>query len=425
MAVAILIGLWISDELSFDSYFKNHERLAEVMNNQSHEGQYYTGNSMAPPVADPLRTQFASDFTAVALATFINDYVITNGDNKISGKGMWVQKDFPEMFTLEMTYGRRDVLKDPSTILISQSMARSLFGDTDPVNKSVHIDKADMTVGGVFNDLPSNTTFAGTGLLMSWDNPENGTNQVTSWNNHTCQLFVQLADNAVAAEVTEKIKGLPTPHIEAWKEEIMLHPMDQLHLYSKFTNGKVDGGRIQFVWLFGIIGGFVLLLACINFMNLSTARSEKRSKEVGIRKSIGSVRGQLIGQFLSESMVMVGLAFGLALVLAQLSLPVFNLMADKKTAIPWTSFSFWLLALGFTFFTGMVSGSYPAFYLSAFKPIQALKGALRMGRFALLPRKVLVVLQFTVSITLIIGTMIVFRQIQYAKNRLPGYAGKV
>ncbi|MEO6328451.1 MAG: FtsX-like permease family protein, partial [Ginsengibacter sp.] len=179
---------------------------------------------------------------------------------------------------------------------------------------------------------------------------------------------------------------------------------------------------IQFVWLFGIVGVFVLLLACINFMNLSTARSEKRAKEVGIRKTIGSMRIQLIGQFLSESLLISFLALLLAISIAQLSISFFNGIADKNMAIPWTTPLFWLMTIGFACVTGIISGSYPAFYLSAFEPVKVLKGTFRVGRFAALPRKVLVVVQFTVSIALIIGTIIVYRQVQFAKNRPVGYA---
>jgi putative ABC transport system permease protein len=197
--------------------------------------------------------------------------------------------------------------------------------------------------------------------------------------------------------------------------------MDNWRLYSEFKNGKLAGGRIQFVWLFGIIGIFVLLLACINFMNLSTARSEKRAKEVGIRKTLGSLRRQLITQFLTESVVVSFLALVIAMLLVIAILPFFNGLADKEISLPGGNIFFWGFILAFTFFTGIISGSYPAFYLSGFEPIKVLKGTFRVGRFAALPRKVLVVLQFTISIALIIGTIIVYRQIQFAKDRPVGY----
>lgn len=423
MSVALLIGLWTWDELSFDSYFENRKTLAQVMLLQTNEGITYTGNTVSMPIGDALRTGYAGDFKAVSLTSWINGHVVATGDKKLTASGMWVEQDFPEMFTFHMLGGSRYVLKDPSTILISASLANALFGNTDPINKSIRIDnKLDMTIGGVYEDFPGNTTFAGTKIFLPWTNKENWWGTQTDWMNHGGQLFVQLSDQTDLDEVSKKIKSVPTPHIKEWKEEIMLHPLEKLHLYNEFENGKAVGGRIDLVWLIGIIGVFVLLLACINFMNLATARSERRAKEVGIRKSIGSLRGQLIGQFLTESLVIASLALMLCLVATQLSLPFFNELADKRMTILWKNPVLWVLLAGFTLFTGVISGSYPAFYLSAFKPVKVLKGAISGGRFSGLSRKVLVVVQFTVSVTLIIGTAVVFQQIQFAKDRMAGFS---
>ncbi|HXL55168.1 MAG TPA: FtsX-like permease family protein, partial [Chitinophagaceae bacterium] len=240
--------------------------------------------------------------------------------------------------------------------------------------------------------------------------------------NNSFQLFAQINDKTTFESITSKIKDIGKKHYPQSKPEYFLQPMKKWHLYSEFKNGVNVGGRIQYVWMFGIIGVFVLLLACINFMNLSTARSEKRAKEVGIRKASGSVRGQLITQFFIESLSVVIFAFLLSIFLVELSLPFFNEVADKKIAIPWSSPLFWLIGLSFSLLTTLIAGSYPAFYLSSFQPVKVLKGAFRTGRFAAMPRKVLVVLQFTVSITLIIGTIVVYRQIQFAKNRSIGYS---
>lgn len=425
MAVALLIGLWIWDEVSFDSYYKNHSRLAQVMVNQTYKGETYTAESVSMPLGDAVRNQYTDDFKHTSLASWNSNHIIKSGDKKLSGEGMWVQGDFPAMFTLAMIFGERTALKDRSSILLSQSLAKALFGNDDPMGKTVRIDdKFEMTVGGVFENLPANTSFSETNLLLPWDNKENRLNAQKDWSNHCGQLFIELADKADFNKTNAKIKSLPTQHIRDWKEEALLQPIDKLHLYNEFENGRAAGGRIQFVWLFGIIGVFVLLLACINFMNLSTSKSEKRAKEVGIRKVMGSLRGQLIWQFLSESVIMALLSFILAITLVQLSLPFFNDLADKQMHITWESPAFWILATGFTLFTGIVAGSYPAFFLSSFRPIKVLKGTFIEGRFASLPRKILVVVQFTVSIVLIIGTVVVFRQIQYAKDRPVGYTRK-
>ena len=423
MAVAILIGLWIGDELNFDTYHTNHSRLAQVMDFQTFNGETNTGMEVAVPLGEELRTRYAEDFRKVALTSWNFSHVLSVGDKKIAKPGIWAQSDLPEMLTLSMNKGDRAAFKDPSAILISQSVATAFFGDADPVNKIIRVDNVvDLKVAGVYEDLPLHSTFYDTEFLLPWDNSIYGGNKLrTDWNNHGFLLYVQMSPHADFEKTTAKIKDITSQHRKEVKEQIGLHPMDQWHLYSEFKNGKPVGGRIQFVWLFGIIGVFVLLLACINFMNLSTARSERRAKEVGIRKAIGSVRWQLIGQFLSESLMVAGMALILALLIVRLSLPFFNVLTNKQISIPRDNPLFWLAILGFTLFTGLISGSYPAFYLSGFDPIKVLKGTFRVGPSASLPRKVLVVVQFTVSITLIIGTIIVFRQIHYAKDRPIGY----
>jgi putative ABC transport system permease protein len=429
MAVALLIALWIWDELSFNHYHKNHVHLAQVMTTQTFNGETGTGQAVAMPLGNELHTKYGDDFKNVSMASWNFGHILAVGDKKISKDGMWVEPNFPSMFSLNMTKGSISGLNDPSSILLSASVAEALFGKTDPINKIVKIDnKENYKVTGVYEDLPRNATLYNTKILLAWAKyvtTENWLKEAnTQWGNHSFQAFVQVNDHADIAKVSHKIKNASMVHLNAavdGKEELVLQPMDNWRLYSEFKNGKVAGGRVQFVWLFGIIGAFVLLLACINFMNLSTARSEKRAKEVGIRKAVGSVRQQLIGQFLSESIVVALLAFILSIALVELLLPFFNGLSDKEMGLPWSSLVFWLLALGFTLFTGFISGSYPAFYLSGFNPVKVLKGTFRAGRFASLPRKILVVLQFTVSIALIIGTIIVFKQIQFAKDRPVGY----
>lgn len=429
MTVALLIALWIIDELSFDHYHSNHTTLAQVMTTQTFNGETGTGQAVAMPLGNELRTKYAADFRQVSMASWNFGHILATGDKKISKSGMWVEPVFPAMFSLKMLKGSQQGLADPSSILLSASLANALFGKEDPMNQLVKLDnKESYKVTGVYEDLPRNTSLYDTKLLLSWNKyittQDWLKSAMTQWGNHSFQCYVQVNSNSDMAKVTAKMRNASMVHLDAardGKEELVLQPMDNWHLHSEFKNGKVVGGRIQFVWLFFIIGVFVLLLACINFMNLSTARSEKRAKEVGIRKTVGSLRTQIISQFLSESVLVAFLAFVFSIGLVLLLLPFFNGLANKDMTIPWASIPFWLLALAFTFFTGIVSGSYPAFYLSGFEPIKVLKGTFRAGRFASLPRKVLVVIQFTVSIALITGTIIVFRQIQFAKNRPVGY----
>ncbi len=343
------------------------------------------------------------------------DHVLSAGETKIAQEGLWAEPDLPAILSLVMVKGSYRTFKDPASMLLSAAAANALFGNADPINQVVHIDNnTNMNVVGVYQDLPANTTLSGTMYLLPWSSPANfWSTQTTRWDNHGCQLYVQLNPNVDFNKASAQIKNITKPYNKTVNETIQVFPMSEWHLYSEFQNGISVGGLIQFVWLFGIIGLFVLLLACINFMNLSTARSEKRAKEVGIRKAIGSLRSQLIGQFLSESMLIVFLASVLTIILVWIAIPYFNNIAGKQLSMPWGKPLVWLNVLGFTFFTGLVSGSYPAFYLSRFKPVKVLKGAFRLGRFAALPRKALVVVQFTVSIVLIIGTIVVFRQIQF------------
>lgn len=426
----MLIALWIWDEVTFDEYHTNHKQLAQLMTTFiGDDGDKQTGNAIAIPIANELRTKYGSDFKNVALASWNFGHTLSAGETKITGQGMWVDANFPSMFSLRMLKGNINALSDPSSVLISASIAKSLFGDENPMNKIIKLDnKNDFKVAGVYEDFPHNTTLFDAKLFLPWTKyltVENWLKDAqTQWNNHSFQAYVQVNTSGNIARISDKIKMASMAHKNGateGKEELVLQPMDKWRLYSDFKNGKTSGGRIQFVWLFTIIGIFVLLLACINFMNLSTARSEKRAKEVGIRKTVGSLRSQLIGQFLSESVLVAFVSFILAILLVILLMPLFNKLADKNIGLPWGNLVFWLLALLFTLITGLVSGSYPAFYLSKFEPIEVLKGTFRAGRFAALPRKILVVVQFTFSIALIIGTIIVFKQIQFARNRPVNY----
>ncbi|GAB4014200.1 ABC transporter permease [Spirosoma migulaei] len=431
MAVAMLIGLWMYDELSYNKFHQHYDRIAWVMQNQTEDGQVYTNYSNPIPLEAELRRKYGDSFKHIVLASWTGSHILSAGDKLFTKSGNFMQPDVPDMLTLTMLKGTRSGLREPASILLSESVAKTYFGDSDPVGKLMKIDnRLDVKVTGVYQDLPHNSDFKDLAFIAPWDLYLNSKEWLKRskdfWDNNSFEIIVQIADHADMAAVSAKIKNAKLDNVDKSllqrKPEIFLHSMSRWHLYSDWKNGINTGGRIQYVWLFGIIGVFVLLLACINFMNLSTARSEKRAKEVGIRKAVGSVRSQLISQFFSESLLVVALAFGLSLLLVQLILPGFNDVSDKKLAILWTTPLFWLLGLGVSLLTGLIAGSYPAFYLSSFQPVKVLKGTFRIGRFAAIPRKVLVIVQFTVSVTLIIGTVVVFRQIQFAKNRPVGYS---
>jgi putative ABC transport system permease protein len=365
----------------------------------------------------------------VTLCSWSFDHVLAVGDQKFTKIGNCVEPQFPAMFTFQMLKGSLDGLKDPYSIMLSESVAKALFGDADPMNKVVKVDnKTSVKVSGVYADLPKNTTLNEVSFLLSWEyyiaTQAWIKESQQQWNNNSFQVFAELNPSVDLDKLSVKIRNVKLNHDkqDAAKPTVFLHPISKWHLYSEFKQGKIVGGRIQFVWLFGIIGVFVLLLACINFMNLSTARSSKRAKEVGVRKAIGSDRSQLVAQFLSESLLITFIALMISILLVVITLPLFNNLSDKKIDILWLNPIFWLLLFSFTLLTGLISGSYPAFYLSSFEPIKVLKGTFSVGRFAAIPRKILVVIQFTVSVTLIIGTIIVFRQIQHAKNRPIGYS---
>lgn len=430
MAVAMLIGLWLFDELSFNQSFQNHARIAQVMQTQNLGGIISTHQSVPAPMGKELRLSYGGYFRHIVSSTREESHILAFKNLKFNKPGRFMEPGAPEMLSLEMVSGSRAGLSDPASVLLSESAARSLFGYENAVDKVLKIDnELAVKVTGVYHDLPHNTTFANTSFIAPWElfitRVAYGNKNKDQWNNNFTEVFVQLADRAEIASASSAIGPVRlnklTGTARDTKALAFLHPMDRWHLYSNWQDGFNTGGRIQYVWLFGIVGAFVLMLACINFMNLSTARSEKRAREVGVRKAVGSLRGQLIGQFFSESFLVVFIAFVIAVALAQLAMPFFNNMADKKMAIPWGNPVFWALALGFCVLTGLLAGSYPAFYLSSFKAVNVLKGTFRAGRLAYIPRQVLVVVQFTVSVTLIIGTVMVFRQIHYTKDRPVGY----
>jgi len=431
MAVAILISLWIWDELSFNTYHHNYKNIAQVLVNQTRNGDINTEYGIPAGLGAELRKTYGNDFKYVVMSSFPSRHILAAGDKKVSSSGNFMEADAPKLYSLKMIEGTGNSLNDPSSILLSESLSKSIFGNTSCIDKMVTMDNGkNFKVTGVYEDPPENTSlylskvsfigpwsYYSVQVLQDW--------VFNAWGWDCAQLFVQISDNADMAKISGKIKNAifnkANDADQKSKPALLLHPMSKWHLYQ-YKNAVLVWGKMEYVWLFGVIGIFVLLLACINFMNLSTARSEKRAKEVGIRKAVGSLRSQLIKQFFCESLIIATLSFMLSILLVLAAIPWFNKVSNKELTILWDKPLFWLAGLGFTFFTGMIAGSYPAFYLSSFKPVKVLKGTFKAGALAAIPRKVLVVVQFTVSIVLIIATIVVFKQIEFAENRPVGYS---
>ncbi|WP_411029720.1 ABC transporter permease [Spongiimicrobium sp. 3-5] len=429
MAVTLIIGLWMEDELSHNEYFTNKDKIAQIFQSQTFNGQTGTGPAIPRPLEMALREGYQDNFKHLVMSSWNNDQYLKYKETSISRSGNFMQREAPEMLDLKILKGEKDGVREINSIMLGQSTAKALFGEEDPIGKVIKVNSEyDMMVTSVYEDIPFKSSFTDTQFIMPWEKyiteREWVKQAVDNWGNNSFQLFVQIADNTTMEKVTATIKDVKKDLNEDTVEfnpQLFLFPMKDWHLRGNFENGKQVGGRIKYVWLFGIIGAFVLLLACINFMNLSTARSEKRAKEVGIRKSIGSQRGQLIYQFLSESFLVVLFAYVIAILIVLLSLNGFNELARKQIEFPWGAGVFWFISILFVLFTALLAGSYPALYLSSFRPVQVLKGTFKGGKYAGTPRKILVVLQFTVSVAFIIGTVIVMQQINFAKNRPVGY----
>ena len=431
MGVAILIALWVIDELTYDKYHSNYDRIAQVMQHQTWNGEIGTQESNPAVLGEEIRNVYGSDFTHVLQASWNFNHTLTHGEKMFLKPGCYFEPGVTDMLSLKMVHGSRDGLNEMNSILVAESVAKTYFNNENPIGKVFRIDnQVDVKVAGVYEDLPYNSSFRELTFILPWSLYLSQNKWVREmddpWDSNFTRTFAMISDKADMKKVSAKIKDVKLNKVSEedrrYHPAMFLHPMAKWHLYSDFKNGVNTGGQIDNVWLFATIGIFVLVLACINFMNLSTARSEKRAKEVGIRKAIGSARQQLITQFFSESMLIAALAFVFAVMLVFLTLPYFNSVADKKIYLPWAYPTFWIVGLSFSIMTGMFAGFYPALFLSSFQPVKVLKGTFRVGRYASLPRKVLVVLQFTISTTLIIGTMVVYKQINHAQNRPIGYS---
>jgi putative ABC transport system permease protein len=423
MASAILILLWIQNELSYDQFHEKKDRIYEAWNRAEFSGELNCWNTTPKVLARTLEKDLP-EVEASVRVDWGSNFLFTIGDKRLTFEGKIVDSNFLQVFTFPLLKGNAaQVLKDMHSIVLTEKLAKKLYGEDDPMGKIIKIDnKENFTVTGVLQDLPNNTRFEFE-YLVPWSYKRFMGDDDDNWGNNSTRTYVLLKPNTSLAAAQSKIKAIKQKYSkDEDKWEMFLYPMNRWRMYSSFENGKEDGGgRITFIKLFGVVAAFILLIACINFMNLSTARSEKRAKEVGIRKVVGAQKASLVSQFIGESILLSFIAGLIAILVVQLSLSGFNALTDKQLFVPYGNPLFWLFALAFIVFTGLLAGSYPAFFLSSFKPVKVLKGTFKKAHALIAPRKVLVVLQFTFAIILIICTIIVKQQIDYAQNRHTGY----
>jgi putative ABC transport system permease protein len=429
MAVALIIGLWVQFEYSFDRFLPNYGQLYQVRRNFNSNGETLTFSSTSLKLADALRNNIP-EIEYVAESDWMDSHGLMVGNKKFYMSGAQIGGDFLKMFQYPLVEGNAtSALKDPYSIVLTQSTAKALFGNESAINKTVRVDNQhDLKVTGVLKDLPANSSFQFKYLIpfSYMEQTQNYVKQArtSGFDFNSFQQFVKLKPGITYAQVAAKIRDIEKSepdNVNAKNSRVILQPLKDWHLYSEYKNGIANSGFIDYVRIFSIIGVLVLLIACINFINLSTARSEKRAREVGVRKAIGSQRKDLIFQFLVESALITFISFLFCILFVQLALPAFNLLAGTTVSIPFSNVVFWLTMGACVLITALLAGAKPAFYLSSFNPVKVLKGTLSTGKSKSLSRQILVVVQFSCSIALIISTAIIYKQIQYAKARPTGY----
>ncbi|MGZ8540551.1 MAG: ABC transporter permease [Chitinophagaceae bacterium] len=424
IACTLVISLWVQDELAYDKFHKNYDNIYQVIAHRNFNNQIFTDRNMVMPLASSLEN-VSPQIKKAVVTTNRQSHVLTYGDAKLKKDGYTVSEHFFDMFSWKFIKGNAaTAIPDAYSIVLTRSAAKALFGNVDPINKVVRIDNDyDSKVTAIIEDLPGNSSFQFDFVNRFNYSGDYEKRAMTNWTNSSWNVYVQMIPGANMQRIDKTINDIKQQHDPGDKKisTYFTFPMSKWRLYSDFKDGRNTGGMIEYVRLFTIIALIILLIACINFMNLSTARSEKRAKEVGVRKTLGSGKRQLILQFFCESMILAFIAFVFSVGVVYLLLPSFNSLVDKNLSLNIAQPLFWLGALAIILFTGLVAGSYPALYLSSFNPISVLKGTFAGGKKAVLPRRVLVVAQFIISILLISATIIVYQQIQHVKHRDIGY----
>lgn len=415
---ASLILLWVQDEMSFDEGIKDENLVYNVPTNQKYDGEWRTFFMATPgPLAAVLKTEIPEITKAARLRDA--SFLFSEGDEVINSKGAYADQDLFDIFNLKFIAGTaKEAFKNKNGIIITQKMASILFGDSQKAfGETIRVDqKSNYTVTGIIEDLPENSTYTFS-WLVPFENFTDGKEWTQGYGSNFTDTFVKLAPGANVEKTDKKVRALLPAKTGDADTEAILFSANDWHLRANFKDGKIAGGRIEYVRLFIFIALIILVIACINFMNLATARSEKRANEIGMRKTLGSGRKQLIFQFIIEAVLTATLAGVLSAIVLIAVLPEFNELVDKNLSLDLTLPSHLFPLLSITLICGVLAGLYPAFYLSAFRPIEVLKGARRHTGKASFIRKGLVVAQFAVSIIFIISTIVVYQQVQHIKDR--------
>ena len=423
MASAMLIMIWVNSELSYDRFYSNSKNIYSVGNTDKWGTDSAVWFLTPKPMAEALKTEYP-EIKKVTRVIPQSGFMLSNGERKISSElGSFVDSAFLEIFDFKVLAGNPNTsLRDPSQIIITKSLADRLFGTENAVGSTLRIDTSHVfTVGAVLDDIPENSFMKGTTYLLPWRYLENLGMSDNYWTNNSVQTYIEMFPETNMLQFWTSLRGFMKRHTETTIENI-LQPITEKWLYSVFDQrGKATTSRIGMVRAFIAIACFVLLIACINFMNLSTAQSVERAREVGVRKAVGAKKGTLVFQFLTESYLIAILAGIFALLLVGFSLPYFSDLVSRRLVLNLGDFRFWGTFLGFILMTGTLAGSYPAFYLSSFMPVKVLKGKHIHIPGKLNARKVLVISQFSIAVVLIIATLFLQKQINHAQDRKLGY----
>ena len=417
----IFIFLWVNDELKFDKFNTKYSNIYQVIANRDFKNSIFTDQNMVFPLAKSLETGYPQIKNAV-MSSYTSSQLFVYGQKKLKKKMATISGRYFDMFTCKFIKGDpKTALTEPNSLVLTESAAKSFFGNDNPVSKTIKINDQLLKVTAVIADMPGNSSRQFEALSAFNPSDPQVQNAMKEWQNSSYSVYIETDPNPNIANIEKAINKVMFDHNHDKISTYFIVPMSKWHLYSDYKDGKNVGGPIEYVRLFTIIAIIILLIACINFMNLSTARSEKRAKEVGIRKTLGSDKRQLITQFFAESMLLSLAAFTLSIAAVYLLMPAFNSMVHKHLQLQLADPLFWMGAVIIILFTGVMAGSYPALYLSSFSPVKVLKGTFAAGKSAVLPRRILVVGQFVISIFLIAATLIIYKQIQHVKDRNLGY----